>query len=96
MLTIRGEIEYALMISSVASVGFGIAAKVLALTVYGEPVFNNIIIAWLITHLVCDGLITISITIALVKSKTGWRHTDQIVKKLMIMTAETLLPPTIM
>lgn len=81
---------------SSAAVGLGITAKVLALSIYGEPLFNSIVIAWLVTHLVCDLGITVAIATALFKSKTGWKQTDRIVTRLLIMTAETLLPPTIL
>jgi hypothetical protein len=66
------------------------------MTIYGTPVFRNIVIGWLVSHLLCDLIITVSIASALFKSKTGWKHTDRLVTRLLIMTAETLLPPTIM
>ncbi|WVF66801.1 hypothetical protein IAT40_001543 [Kwoniella sp. CBS 6097] len=43
-----------------------------------------------------DFIITSSIMYCLVRSKTGWVVTDKVVNKLMQISAETQLPPTLM
>ncbi|OCF76275.1 hypothetical protein I204_03575 [Kwoniella mangroviensis CBS 8886] len=43
-----------------------------------------------------DVMITTSIAYALIKSKTGWSQTDALIKRLVLITIETQLGPTIL
>lgn len=47
-------------------------------------------------HLAADAVITSTIGVCLWRSKTGWKQTDALVIQLLVMTAETLIPPTIL
>lgn len=42
-----------------------------------------------------DLCITGSIATALYQSRTGWKRTDGVIMKLLLLVAETQLPPTI-
>ena len=42
-----------------------------------------------------DLLITVMMFNGLIKSKSGWEHTDRVVNRLMRLIVETQLPPTI-
>nr|XP_018264391.1 uncharacterized protein I303_02557 [Kwoniella dejecticola CBS 10117]OBR86549.1 hypothetical protein I303_02557 [Kwoniella dejecticola CBS 10117] len=42
-----------------------------------------------------DLVITTMIIVSLIKSRTGWENTDQLVNKLLKLCAETQLPPTL-
>nr|XP_019012831.1 uncharacterized protein I206_02327 [Kwoniella pini CBS 10737]OCF51612.1 hypothetical protein I206_02327 [Kwoniella pini CBS 10737] len=52
--------------------------------------------AWQCLTLATDSIITISIAWGLYRSRTGWSKTDALVKRLMIITLETQLGPTIL
>ncbi|WWC62660.1 uncharacterized protein I303_105257 [Kwoniella dejecticola CBS 10117] len=52
--------------------------------------------AWQCLTLATDGIITLSIAWGLYKSRTGWSNTDALVKRLLIITLETQLGPTIL
>ncbi|KAK6908106.1 hypothetical protein I203_102107 [Kwoniella mangroviensis CBS 8507] len=52
--------------------------------------------AWQCITLAIDSIITVSIGWGLYKSRTGWSDTDALVKKLMLITLETQLGPTIL
>ncbi|WWC87527.1 uncharacterized protein L201_002417 [Kwoniella dendrophila CBS 6074] len=43
-----------------------------------------------------DVIISTTIIYCLVRSRTGWKHTDQLVNKLLTTAAETQLPPTVL
>ncbi|WWC61593.1 uncharacterized protein I303_104177 [Kwoniella dejecticola CBS 10117] len=51
---------------------------------------------WQGLSLASDTLITSSLAYGLWKSKTGWSATDDLIKKLMLITIETQLGPTIL
>ena len=40
--------------------------------------------AYLFTNVVTDILLTLSIAIGLWKSKTGWKHTDNVIKRIIV------------
>nr|XP_019045554.1 hypothetical protein I302_05944 [Kwoniella bestiolae CBS 10118]OCF24484.1 hypothetical protein I302_05944 [Kwoniella bestiolae CBS 10118] len=52
--------------------------------------------AWQCMTLETDFVITLSLGWGLWSAKTGWSHTDALVKKLLIVTLETQLAPTLM
>nr|XP_019045556.1 hypothetical protein I302_05946 [Kwoniella bestiolae CBS 10118]OCF24486.1 hypothetical protein I302_05946 [Kwoniella bestiolae CBS 10118] len=52
--------------------------------------------AWQCLTLAIDTIITVSIGWGLYKSRTGWSNTDVLVKRLMLITLETQLGPTIL
>ncbi|WWC70837.1 uncharacterized protein I206_104789 [Kwoniella pini CBS 10737] len=52
--------------------------------------------AWQCMTLATDILITISIGWGLWSAQTGWSHTDALVKKLLLITLETQLAPTLL
>lgn len=53
-------------------------------------------LVWLSSIMTADLIITVSILYGLIRSKTGWAHTDKIVTKLIRMTvsARRLSPST--
>lgn len=48
------------------------------------------------SHLAGDLITTSVIALFLYRSKTGWSQTDAILTRLLLLTAETQLPPTLM
>ncbi|ORX39034.1 hypothetical protein BD324DRAFT_679539 [Kockovaella imperatae] len=50
---------------------------------------------WLSSIMSADIIITISILFGLWRSKTGWSHTDRVITRLIRMTLESQVPPTI-
>ncbi|RSH95326.1 hypothetical protein EHS25_000413 [Saitozyma podzolica] len=50
-------------------------------------------LVWLSSIMTADLIITVSILYGLIRSKTGWAHTDKIVTKLIRMTIESQVPP---
>lgn len=44
---------------------------------------------------VIDGILTLAIARGLWKSKTGWSHTDALIKRIIMLTVETQLLPTV-
>lgn len=78
---------------------------------YGTPTFIILSCVWVCTdlfllaaqlmsqlscHLACDVTTTTVIAVFLYRSKTGWSQTDALMMQLLVMTAETQLPPTIL
>ncbi|WVW84758.1 hypothetical protein I302_106793 [Kwoniella bestiolae CBS 10118] len=51
--------------------------------------------AWQCLTLATDTIITLSLSWGLWKAKTGWSHTDALVKRLILITLETQLAPTL-
>ncbi|WWC62662.1 uncharacterized protein I303_105259 [Kwoniella dejecticola CBS 10117] len=51
--------------------------------------------AWQCLTLGSDAIITVSLAWGLWRAKTGWSHTDALVKKLLLITLETQLAPTL-
>jgi hypothetical protein len=50
----------------------------------------------LASEMASDVITTACIALALVKSRTGWKQTDRLVNKLLVLVAETQFPPTVM
>ncbi|WVW84757.1 hypothetical protein I302_106792 [Kwoniella bestiolae CBS 10118] len=51
--------------------------------------------AWQCLTLATDAMITLSLAWGLWRAKTGWSHNDALVKKLLLITLETQLAPTL-
>ncbi|WWC70846.1 uncharacterized protein I206_104798 [Kwoniella pini CBS 10737] len=51
--------------------------------------------AWQCLTLATDFMITVSLAWGLWRAKTGWSHTDALVKRLILITLETQLAPTL-
>ncbi|WVQ95856.1 hypothetical protein IAU59_002955 [Kwoniella sp. CBS 9459] len=51
---------------------------------------------WQGLSLTSDTIITVSLAYGLYKSRTGWSQTDHMIKKLMFLTIETQMGPTIL
>lgn len=47
------------------------------------PRINNLVIAWLAMQVMVDTFITVTLTIVLIRSKTGYRKTDSVVNRLV-------------
>ncbi|KAK4687452.1 hypothetical protein P7C73_g2658, partial [Tremellales sp. Uapishka_1] len=55
----------------------------------------NVLYVWFASLVSIDVIITVSVGYGLYKSRTGWSSTDQMISKLMLLSVETQLPPTI-
>jgi hypothetical protein len=43
-----------------------------------------------------DILITTTIAVCLIRSRTGWSQTDKMINRILVLTAESQLPPTML
>lgn len=50
---------------------------------------------WLIATLIADTIITTTILYGLLMVRTGWAHTDKVITRLVRLTFESQLPPSI-
>lgn len=81
--------------SFIISIACVIASKVIIRDWSKLQVARYIIIAKLANEVASDLVITTCIAGWLLRSRTGWNHTDRLLRRLLIMVAETQLPPTI-
>ncbi|TYJ54085.1 hypothetical protein B9479_005271 [Cryptococcus floricola] len=63
-------------------------------TLFGATASGPTLITWTAVTTGADVIIAGCILTGLIRSKTGWAHTDKLVSKLVRMTFEAQLPPT--
>ncbi|WWC62659.1 uncharacterized protein I303_105256 [Kwoniella dejecticola CBS 10117] len=64
-------------------------------TIFGAAAVQSLVRAWQVVTMSTDVLMTVTLAWGLWKSRTGWSHTDALVKKLLLITIETQMAPTI-
>ncbi|WVW84747.1 hypothetical protein I302_106782 [Kwoniella bestiolae CBS 10118] len=77
-------------------------AIVVVITIKASPLqsileaakINDVVRAWQVVSLTTDLLMTCTLAWGLWRSRTGWSHTDALIKKLLLITIETQLAPT--
>ncbi|KAL7418572.1 hypothetical protein Q5752_007030 [Cryptotrichosporon argae] len=79
--------------------GTGIANRVIApatiLTLTKKTLNVTMEYTWLASGMAVDVLNTVSIAVALYRARTGWSETDALIRRLVLLTAETQLWPTV-
>ncbi|WWC88629.1 uncharacterized protein L201_003542 [Kwoniella dendrophila CBS 6074] len=89
-------ILFSLMILAEAGLTMAIAIVAAPLqTIFEAGEVNDIVRAWQVVTLCTDVLMTATLAWGLWRSRTGWSHTDALVKKLLLITIETQLAPTL-
>jgi hypothetical protein len=86
--------ESQLTISLVCLVG-GIAHTVLADRIPLSKISLNLMVIYSVFEVVSDIVITGSLFYGLLKRKTGWMHTDRLIKRLARLLMETQTPPAL-
>ncbi|KAK6908105.1 hypothetical protein I203_102106 [Kwoniella mangroviensis CBS 8507] len=63
-------------------------------TIFQAGELESVVRGWQVVTMSTDILMTLTLSWGLWKSRTGWSHTDALVKKLLLITVETQLAPT--
>jgi len=74
--------------SFVLGMACGIKAWIIKVLV-NLPRINNLVIAWLAMQVIVDTFITVTLTIILARSKTGYRKTDTVLNRLIRGAVQT-------
>ncbi|WRT70283.1 uncharacterized protein IL334_007281 [Kwoniella shivajii] len=99
-----GLITLLILVSLTGAIGFPITQELYHTFYKSDPVKANALLQshvtmtylWLSGALGADVLITSSIMLSLMRSRTGWKVTDRTITKLIRVVVETQLPPTIL
>ncbi|WWC62658.1 uncharacterized protein I303_105255 [Kwoniella dejecticola CBS 10117] len=84
------------MIITEVALAITIAIKGSALvTIFQAAEVQELVRGWQVMTMSTDLLMTCSLAWGLWRSRTGWTHTDALVKKLLMVTIETQLGPTL-
>nr|XP_019047978.1 hypothetical protein I302_04599 [Kwoniella bestiolae CBS 10118]OCF26908.1 hypothetical protein I302_04599 [Kwoniella bestiolae CBS 10118] len=98
LLLRRNKYVYAFIMALIlASAGGGIGLTIVfgsQPSLLGADKSGPTIITWTSTSCAADVLIAACILWGLLKSKSGWTHTDRVVTRLIRLTFEAQLPPT--
>ncbi|EIW66225.1 hypothetical protein TREMEDRAFT_65836 [Tremella mesenterica DSM 1558] len=82
--------------AGMGSTSSAIAAKVLAPDPSKLYTVEYLVLGWIICEALNDVLTTSVIAFYLIRSRSEWSETNQIITKLLLLVVETQLPPTMM
>ncbi|WVW84753.1 hypothetical protein I302_106788 [Kwoniella bestiolae CBS 10118] len=86
---------FLIMIAAEVAITVVIVIKATPLqTIFDAGMIQEIVRAWQVVSMSTDLLMTSTLAWGLWRSRTGWSHTDALVKKLLLITVETQLAPT--
>ncbi|RXK39800.1 hypothetical protein M231_02993 [Tremella mesenterica] len=96
-MTNKSKVFAGLTISlAMGSTSSAIAAKVLAPDPSKLYTVEYLVLGWIICEALNDVLTTSVIAFYLIRSRSEWSETNQIITKLLLLVVETQLPPTMM